>query len=66
MMNYKDKEQHHNKLLRKKFQYIFGFYSRKKYSPKEAKEILGDRGKVQLKLDFDFEKRLREKGVVPN
>ena len=44
----------------------FGFYSRNKYSPQEAKEILGDMDKVQLKLDLDFEKRLREKGVVPN
>lgn len=44
----------------------FGFYSRNKYSPQEAKEILGDMEKVQLKLDLDFEKRLREKGVVPN
>jgi len=32
----------------------FGFYSKKKYSPKKAKEILGDLEKVQLKLDLDF------------
>ena len=44
----------------------FGFYSRKKYSPQEAKEILGDMNKVQLKLDFGFEERLRELGVVPS
>ena len=44
----------------------FGFYSRKKYSPQEAKEILGNMEKVQLKLDSGFEKRLREKGVVPS
>ena len=44
----------------------FGFYSRKKYSPQEAKEILGNIEKVQLKLDSSFEKRLREKGVVPS
>ena len=43
----------------------FGFYSRKKYSPKEAKEILGEMNKVQLKLDLEFGKRLRDKGVVP-
>jgi len=42
----------------------FGFYSRHKYSPKEAKKILGDKEKVQLKLDLNFEKRLREQGVV--
>ena len=44
----------------------FGFYSRTKYSPQEAKEILGDTDRVQLKLNLDFEKRLREKGIVPN
>lgn len=44
----------------------FGFYSRKKYSPQEAKEILGEMEKVQLKLNSSFEKRLREKGVVPS
>ncbi len=44
----------------------FGFYSRKKYSPQEAKDILGDMEKVQLKLDSSFEKRLRERGVVPS
>ena len=42
----------------------FGFYSRKRYTPKEAKEILGDMSKMQLKLDFGFEERLREQGVV--
>ncbi|CAA6810809.1 MAG: Unknown protein [uncultured Sulfurovum sp.] len=38
----------------------FGFYSRKKYSPQEAKNILGDIEKVQLKLDLEFEKKLRD------
>ena len=42
----------------------FGFYSRHKYSPEEAKEILGDMNKVQLKLDLNFEERLRNKGIV--
>ena len=42
----------------------FGFYSRHKYTPKEAKEILGDMSKVQLKLDLEFEERLRVHGVV--
>lgn len=42
----------------------FGFYSRKKYSPQEAKEILGDVDKVQLKLDLDFDARLSKHGVV--
>ena len=44
----------------------FEFYSRKKYSPKKAKEILGEMSKVQLKLDLEFEERLRGLGVVPN
>jgi len=43
----------------------FGFYSRKKYTPKEAKEILGDISKAQLKLDLDFNNRLNRQGVVP-
>ena len=43
----------------------FGFYSRKKYSAQEAKEILGEMNNVQLKLDLGFEKRLRSKGIVP-
>jgi len=42
----------------------FGFYSRKKYTPKEAKRILGDMNKVQMKLDFGFEERIRMQGVV--
>ena len=42
----------------------FGFYSRKKYSPEEAKKILGDMNKVQLKLDLEFDERLRKEGVV--
>jgi len=43
----------------------FGFYSRTKYAPKEAKRILGDMNKVQLKLDLEFEERLTKQGVVP-
>jgi len=43
----------------------FGFYSRKKYSPKEAKRILGERDGVQLKLNLEFEQRLKEQSVVP-
>jgi len=43
----------------------FGFYSRKKYSPKEAKEILGSMEKMQLKLDLDFNARISKQGVVP-
>ena len=42
----------------------FGFYSRKKYSPKEAKEILGSIDKVQLKLDLEFDGRLSKQRVV--
>jgi hypothetical protein len=43
----------------------FGFYSRKRYTPKEAKEILGEMSRVQLKLNLEFNIRLKEKGVVP-
>jgi len=43
----------------------FGFYSRIKYSPDEAKEILGDISKVQMKLDLDFNDRLTKRGIVP-
>ncbi|CAA6804438.1 MAG: Unknown protein [uncultured Sulfurovum sp.] len=42
----------------------FGFYARKKYTPQEAKEILGDIKKVQLKLDSGFDGRLNEQGIV--
>lgn len=42
----------------------FGFYSRQKYSPKEAKRILGEMGSVQLKLNLEFERRLKEKSIV--
>jgi len=42
----------------------FGFYSRKKYSPDEAKRILGTMEKVQLKLDLDFAHRVNEQGIV--
>ena len=44
----------------------FGFYSRKRYTPKEAKEILGDMNKVQLKLDLDFNDRINRQGIVPD
>jgi len=43
----------------------FGFYSRKKYTPQEAKRILGDKSKSQLKLDLDFNDRINKEGVVP-
>ena len=43
----------------------FGFYSRKKYTPKEAKSILGDIEKSQLKLDLEFNNRINVEGVVP-
>jgi len=43
----------------------FGFYSRIKYSAKEAKEILGDINNLQLKLDLDFNDRINKKGIVP-
>jgi len=43
----------------------FGFYSRIKYSPKEAKEILGDIKNMQLKLDINFNNRINEQSIVP-
>lgn len=43
----------------------FGFYSRVKYSAKEAKEILGDRNNLQLKLNLDFNDRINKRGIVP-
>ena len=37
----------------------FGFYSRKKHTPKEVKRILGDDvSKLQLKLDLEFNDRI--------
>jgi len=42
----------------------FGFYSRKKYTPKLAKEILGNIGKVQLKLDLEFNNRIFNEVVI--
>jgi len=36
----------------------FGFFSRHEYSPEEAREILGDKSKLQLKLDSDFNERV--------
>jgi hypothetical protein len=43
----------------------FGFYSKVKYSAKEAKRILGDKNKMQLKLDIEFNNRLNQEGIVP-
>jgi hypothetical protein len=43
----------------------FGFYSRIKYSPKDAKEILGDKNNLQLKLDLYFNDRINKRGIVP-
>jgi hypothetical protein len=42
----------------------FGFYSRTKYSPTEAKEILGDISKVQLKLDLEFNDRVMKRVII--
>lgn len=38
----------------------FGFFSRQKHTPEQAKKILGDIKKVQLKLDSAFAKRVVE------
>jgi hypothetical protein len=38
----------------------YGFYSRKAYRPDEAKAILGDIDKVQLKLDKEFATRVND------
>lgn len=38
----------------------YGFYSRKLYTPQEAKMILGDIKNLQLKLDLDFNARIVE------
>ena len=38
----------------------FGFYARKLYRPEEAKRILGEIEKVQLKLDLGFSDRIVE------
>jgi hypothetical protein len=43
----------------------FGFFSRKQYTPDEAKEILGDMESKQLKLDLEFNERLIERAIVP-
>jgi len=43
----------------------FGFFSRKQYTPNEAKEILGDMESKQLKLDLEFNERLIERTIVP-
>ena len=42
----------------------FGFYSKKKYNPKEAKEILGDIEKAQLKLDLEFNNRILNQIII--
>lgn len=38
----------------------FGFYSREKYTPEVAKQILGSIDKVQLKLDLGFNDRMTQ------
>ena len=38
----------------------FGFFSRKRYSPKEAKDILGNRLNLQLKSDLNFLDRINK------
>ena len=43
----------------------FGFYSRIKYSAKEAKNILGNITNMQLKLDLNFNNRVNELCIVP-
>ena len=43
----------------------FGFFSRKKYEPEEAKEILGKIEGKQLKLDNEFNERVIQRAVVP-
>jgi len=43
----------------------FGFYSRIKYSAKEAKNILGERRNIQLKLDLSFNNRINDQSIVP-
>jgi len=42
----------------------YGFYSKKKYSYEETKKILGEINKLQLKLDLDFARRIRDEFVV--
>lgn len=42
----------------------WGFYSKMKLSIKEAKEILGKKDKVQLKLDLEFAKRVRQNFTI--
>jgi len=42
----------------------YGFYSKKEYSKDEAKEILGDIDDIQLKLNLDFAKRVRDEFVI--
>ena len=42
----------------------FGFYSKKKYSPNIAKEILGSIDSVQLKLDLGFNDRMIKHVVI--
>ena len=42
----------------------YGFYSRKEYTQEEAKKILGNVEGVQLKLDLDFARRIRNEFIV--
>ena len=42
----------------------FGFYSREKYTPEVAKELLGDISHVQMKLDLEFNDRIINKVVI--
>jgi len=43
----------------------FGFFSRNKYTEREAKEILGEPEEMQLKLNMEFAQRVNAKAVVP-
>ncbi|MEA2028467.1 MAG: hypothetical protein U9N49_05780, partial [Campylobacterota bacterium] len=36
----------------------FGFFSRHEYTPDEAKKILGDKKRLQLKLNAEFNERV--------
>ena len=42
----------------------YGFYSKKEYSYEETKKILGEVNNLQLKLDLDFARRIRDEFVV--
>ena len=49
------KQNHLNKEM-----FNFGFYSRKKLTPEMAKEILGEKEKLQLKMDYSLHERVCE------